>query len=542
MNYLKALYNNLHDPDFLANTLKAALAELTESERSLMQIEIKCFELMMWDGDLAPVIEIGHYRKTDIELLTEAELDYIKGRLISEQDDFLIARYAHILYKRSRDNRHAVKAIKAYREVAKQYLYQLQSKEKNVIDFMGVAEAYANLSLTMKFEIEECRVQLVEWYQHADQGRFYYQSMLDLFASSKLFKQQHLAGYTKAALQYLDQIPDTYDAEDYLEACLRVAQKERADADPVYIAMAENQLKMAAEQQNDATGLAVADCYMKAGQYYKLAKDRLKSDKVLRRLEAHKENVHFDYVESRMSDQNAKILTETISVIAAHILNDYPPSVFIGLALERRILPDLAKYQPSNENAFLSHSRASFFDINVNTHILSEFEQTRQDAFMYMQMGLELTIPPLFKELIRQMEESKRDFVKEGLAFFEGTWFKTELTNPTLDKVSIAYSWMPTVRPAIEILLQLNIENDKMLLTANQQMAFDQLAVKFEGLLRDLCEVANITVTKIIKDKTVAMDINDLLQSEELKTSSTKLIWIFGYMPLRAAAIISEIM
>jgi hypothetical protein len=194
MNYLKMLYNNLHDPDCLASIMEANKAQFTESERSWIQIEIKCFELMMRDGDLVPGIEIGHYKKIDIELLTETELDYIKNRLTTEHDNFLIARYAHILYKRLRDNRHAVKAIKAYRVVTKQYLDQLKSKEKNVIDFMGVAEAYANLSLTVKFDIEECRIQLADWYQQADQCRFYYQCLLDLFASHKLFMQQYLIG------------------------------------------------------------------------------------------------------------------------------------------------------------------------------------------------------------------------------------------------------------------------------------------------------------------------------------------------------------
>jgi hypothetical protein len=71
-----------------------------------------------------------------------------------------------------------------------------------------------------------------------------------------------------------------------------------------------------------------------------------------------------------------------------------------------------------------------------------------------------------------------------------------------------------------------------MLLTAYQQMAFDQLAVKFEGLLRDLCEVGNITVTKIIKDQIVAMDVNDLLQSAKLNSKFDKIdldFWRYAF-------------
>ena len=69
----------------------------------------------------------------DISLLTDDEVSYIRNPLETEIESFLISRYAHLLFKKSKDNRLTKKAIPAYRDLANNYLGQLPTEDKNIL-------------------------------------------------------------------------------------------------------------------------------------------------------------------------------------------------------------------------------------------------------------------------------------------------------------------------------------------------------------------------------------------------------------------------
>lgn len=519
MGYLDVVYSHIGDPDYLSTEIEARIGESTEPDRAYLAIEVKCFKLLLTDGDLEPFFQVGDYKDTDISLLTDDEVSYIKSRLDTETEPFLVSRYAHVLFKKFRDNRLAKKAIPAYHDLAIQYLGQLPTEGKNILDFINVVKAYGLLSLAIKHEIDHCREQVLNWYSLGDQELFYYQMFLDFFAESKLFQQKHLAGCTASALGHIKKDSKNSYLEDYLKVCLAVAQKERVDLKPVYMLMAENQLDIAMDHNDDTSGIIVADCYLSAGKYYKLANEKEKSNAVLRVMQEHKKNIKLSLVSVPMSARNSKILIDSITEIAAWMLNTYTVTVFLGIGVSQRLMPDLEAYKPDRQNDFLNMCKLTVYDINGNTQILSEFEKKRRDSFTYVQSGLELTIPMLFKEIVKQMQDIDRDFVREGFEYFEKTWFQSEISQFILSEDSRPFRWMTSLKPALELLLKINVKNEGYILSVQEQMAFDQLSVKFEGLFRDLCEIAEITTTKVRENQTVAMDINELLQSKELAKS-----------------------
>lgn len=252
---------------------------------------------------------------------------------------------------------------------------------------------------------------------------------------------------------------------------------------------------------------------------YKLANEREKSNAVLRVMQEHKKNIKLSLVSVRMSAKNSKILTDSIAEITSGMLHTYTGTVFLGIAVAQRLMPDLETYKPDRQNDFLNMCKLSVYDINGNTQILNEFEKKRRDSFTYIQSALELTIPMLFKEIVKQMVEMNRDFVKEGFEYFEKTWFQSEISQFILSEDPRPFRWITSLKPALELLLKINVKQEGYILSVEEQMAFDQLSVKFEGLFRDLCVIAEITTTKVRENQTVAMDINELLQSKELAKS-----------------------
>lgn len=527
-NYLEFVYAELMNPDYAAINLRDKLKGCSEDTKFFINIEIKCFELRLDDGDLEPVFLAGDFKQTDIDLLTPEEIQYIKERLGSEDNMFLRARYAHILFKKTRDNRYALQAIPAYHGLASEYFKLLPTKEKNIIDFFDMVEAYGTISTIVKYEVEECRNQITKWYEKPYQHAFYYQCFLKFITQSKLFKPIHLKGFTEKALNYIPQVNDCYDVEDLLEACLALARKELANQQPVYLLMAENQIKLSNGENQDAAGLIKADCYLKASECYKKAKALDKANEVLRLLQEHKKNIKLTSILVRSEISRTD---DAITNIAEYMLNSQPKTVFIALAIDQRLLPDISTFKPDRDGAFLNGIRVSSFDINGNTQVLSDFEKKRRDIFMDVQFRIELLIPFIIKELVKQMEKLDRGFVAEGLDYFSHTWFQNELAKTALSD-KLTYRWMTTLQPALQILLNINRERKENLLTPEEQMAFDQLAIKFEGLLRDLCEMAGLTTIKVREEQTVNKDINDLLQSTELQDKFQKKdldFWLYTF-------------
>jgi hypothetical protein len=193
MGYLKVVNRHFADPNYFSFEIDAQIGEF---------IEMKCFKLLLADGDLKPFFEVGDYKDTDISLLTDEEMTYIRSRLDTATEPYLVSRYAHVLLKKSRDNRLAKKAIPAYHDLALQYLEQLPTEGKNVLDFINAVKAYGLLSVAVKHEVDNCRERVLTWYSLAEQDLFYYQMLLDFFAKSKLFQQKHLAGRTATALSH----------------------------------------------------------------------------------------------------------------------------------------------------------------------------------------------------------------------------------------------------------------------------------------------------------------------------------------------------
>lgn len=517
MNYLSVIYKHIGLDMFLSSTLEKLLADFSEEEQTLLKIEIKCFELMLdHDGDLIPVFVWGSHKRTDIDLLTPDEVVYIDERLKTETHAFLIARYAHILFKKNRNNKYAFQAIGAYDSLAKQYFPKLASQEKNVIDFISVIKAYVLLSLTVKYKLDDCRITINGWYKQPKQSSFYYRCFLDLFANSKLYKKEHVIGFTAGALDHLINIQVSYDIEDYLKACLGLAKKEAVNLLPIYQLLAENQNELAEQQKAESSGMIAVDYYLSAARYYKSAKNLMKSNEMLRLMDTQKKNIKMSVVSSRMDGQELQDFVQSIQTVVKFYVQNSAETVFIPLAIDKRILPSTKSYKPDPQNSFLDYCHVSSFDINTNTHILSEYDKQKQKLFNYYQIGLELTLPLLFGELIKEMKMQQRNFVQEGLTYFEGSWFQIELQKSRTSDFSIVYQWMPMLRPALNLLLENLTEDVNNQLSSEQQMAFDQLAVKFEGLLRDLCQMANITITKVLENQTMMLDINELLKSKEL--------------------------
>jgi len=262
--------------------------------------------------------------------------------------------------------------------------------------------------------------------------------------------------------------------------------------------------------------MIAADYYLSSARYYKSAKDLAKSNEMLRLMNSQKKNIKMSIVSSRMDGQELQDFVKSIQTVAKFYIQNSSETVFLPLAIDKRILPSTKSYKPDPGSSFLDYCRVSSFDINTNTHILSEYDKQKQKLFNYYQIGLELTLPLLFSELIKKMKTQQRDFVQEGLTYFEGSWFQIELQRATTSEFSIVYQWMPMLKPALNLLLGTLTEDLDNQLNSEQQMAFDQLAVKFEGLLRDLCQMANITVTKVLENQTMMLDINELLKSKEL--------------------------
>lgn len=529
-SYLNAICKVADRPEYAYFDLIKLDLQLSPEQAACFQTEIKCFGFMLNDGNLAPVMIFGDHKTTDINKLSAQEILYLKERVGEETNPYLIARYSHMLYMLEKNNFYAQMAADAYLVLAKDYLSKLYTEDRHIIGFMELVAAYCGLCSATKYNIEACKQQIRDWLEISGHHLFYYERLLELIAGSKLFKRVDVIDYTDKAISWFHDYRDDSHSESYLEVCLLIAKKEGSPLKPIYELMGQTQLDLIEDSTHDTSGIIKADRLGTASKFYKLAGDKKRSDELLRELNAHKNTLQLDVISHTMKAEDVATIVECNQTIAEYHLKQHEKTVFYPVALDRRIVPK-ADHSLSDENDFLRAITTSYCDINLNSHKLSQFELNRREYFQGFQMEIESCLPIYFRELIKKMEEQQRDFLAEGLHYFKHTWFSRELQNGYADDPQI-YTWMPMLRPSFEILISANKKDRTGYLDFQEQMAFDQLAVKFEGLLRDLCSCAGITTTKTYEDRIVAKDINELLQSEELKpvfNEEDMRLWQFAF-------------
>lgn len=512
--YLKTIYKHLQNAEYAYFDLIKISPAYDPIEKQHYATEVKCFGLMIENGSLSPIMEWSSGKTTDIFQLSTEEINYLKTRASNETRPYLVARYNHILFLLSKNNSYAHIAIDAYYLLANDYLTKLQSKGYHVNGLSCLVEAYAYLTTSTKYQVDTCKTQLQKWFDETGQHLYYYESFLRLFAEIQIIKRADLNGYTEKCLSIFDKHKTDSHNESFLESCLLLAKKEGVSTKPIYRLMAETQLTLIEETGHDHSGLIKNQRLLDAAKFYKLAGDHQRSKEVLLEANQQKTTIQFDTINHKIGNADMTIIRDCTRVIVLHHLQQHQETVFYPIALDQRIVPKLGKGL-LDENAFLRSVTTSHYDINLNRHRLTDFEVERQEAFHGFQFELEICITIYFRILVKEMDNQKRDILAEGLHYFEHTWFRRELQKGHQDDAEL-YSWMPMLKPALEVLIRANKEDSSQQLTYEEQMSFDQLAVKFEGLLRDLCDLVKINTTKIYENQTVAKDINELLQSKEL--------------------------
>lgn len=512
--YFEVIYEHLENAEYAYFDLVKLDPSNTLLEKQYYDTEVKCFGLMIEKGSLLPIMEFNSSKTTDISLLSTEEIEYIKGRALVEKRHYLVARYNHILFLLLKNNNHAHMAIQAYYSLAKDYFSKLYTEKHHVNGFISLVEAYVNLSISTKYEIVKCKAQLFKWFNQQNQHLYYYESFLRLFVEIKIVKREDLNGYIEKSLNIFESHKTDSHNEDFLEVCVLLAKKEGVSTKPIYRLMADTQLALIKEALHDNSELLENQRLVDAAKFYKLAGDYQQSKDILVEINEHKKTIQFDIISHTIGKTDLDVIKECAKNIAIYHLKQHPETIFFPIALDKRIVPQLGKGF-SEENSFLRTINTSYYDINLNCHHLTDFELDRREAFQGFQFELELSLPFYFSELIKEMSNQKRNIVTEGLHYFENTWFRRILKKGPQDN-SIEYSWMPMLKPALEILIRANNEERRQQLTYEEQMSFDQLAIKFEGLLRDICSLAKINTIKVYDNQTVAKDINELLQTKEL--------------------------
>lgn len=513
--YLETIYSNLDQEKFCYFTIEKQIQNYNDPERTLLTIELKCQGFFLQSGELHPIIEFPNIKIPDIQSFTSGEIDYITQRLETERNDILIARYAHILFLRTKNRTYALRALLSYHNIANNYYEQLLAEKKNIYDFTEIIHVYLKLATSIKYKIDETKSYILDWYAKKNHHLFYYLRFLEIILDSSAFKRVDLMGFTERAVDTWQNNRNYQHDERYMEMCIRLAKKEGYDTKIIYRHLAEIKLEMAEkEKDRDESNVILSECLYEASNYYKLAGEKELSEKYLKKFEDSRSKIKFQVISHEMSRKNMETLKEVYKNIARSYVSHKSNNIFIALTFDKRLLPDLNKIEP--QEPFLSSIRTSYYDLNMNVRVLSEFENKRHQKFGHYKMGLEITLVLLFEELRKQMKDNNRDLLKEGLEFFEATWLNETFQRRFSEEI-IEYKWLESLKPAIEILLNATIQDDKYQLDPTEQMAFDQLAIKFEGILRDICQIAQIVTTKVNNKETIQMDINDLLQSKALE-------------------------
>jgi len=531
------------DPHHIPEFLKKGLTEdVIGQERDNLLTEIKCFEFFFQNGELHPMLESvdkdgNKWCYPEISKFTESEINYLKKRLSSKLHPYPKSRYAHILWLITKHNDFGNIAVNAYKELTSIYFEKSVEGFQLFHEFCQVLHCYHRVSVAIKYDLDECKKELVNWLQNDKLPTTWKDNILDIILDSPLYKHADFQGLTSLMISYITNIDENYFVrERYLKSCLLLAQKEGILNNDIFNHLGENELALANKREDDQSGMILIACYQKAAYYYRMAGNAEMCNKVSSLYTQQKAKLKLNLFQYEFPPEHVKLLNDEHNAIVDKMLSKTEPSPLWYLVLNKGLLTNEKSLEEgareNMKNSFMYFANMQVYDLNNNAKTLKDEDdklahQKSQNYSFHLQLS---TMPIIEKFLYKGVRTGKlnRDSI---MNFFSQTWLSKPLEVFTAGETPETFSWFQLLGPGLfDVVSQLEAQILDKKFNPNFILSIDSLSIKIEGIIRDLLRLSGISVSKIKEGETLELNLEELLREEavtEIFTEEDILLWKF---------------
>lgn len=549
---INTLYEYLENEAFNFNNLSKISSEFRKlrdfyfknSNNDLVkiaQLEMDVFNFIIDDNVLKPVHSGTNDKGEIIEYpsltnFDETSYSYIKERTKNVTNPCLKARYNHLLWLSSaKHNSFAKDAINSYFELLKIYLKkeQLNSKELFSFSILNTIRNLYFLSVNIKHDTDKVIDKIMELVKSEDFETA--SSFLIKFSLIKLisfniqkFQSEQIREIPEIIIKLSDLLKKDYrhfDAIHVLEIGEKIDNLNKTNSYNWYLNIAELYEHLMRISVSNINGIGFCQESIK---YYKLCKNNKKVDEL--------EHI-FGEIKSKLEMSEFKTEIDLKDFIKAadtdsdSIVEENPDQILRILMFNESILPNYSEVERlSKETLSISPIRLlaaeTFHDTQGNPvqHIKEYDEKIYHEIIRNFGMELNtFSIRFLHMIIYKAVSKDKLDSKKIYEFFKINTWFGKTIQKSSLNN-KYEYNWLNLLMPSIhEYIFYLSNVVKNSNYDLNLIMPIDSLALKIEGLIRDLSMLNGGNTFYTTSDKkgrniSKEKDIHMLLYDDSIKS------------------------
>jgi hypothetical protein len=520
--------------------LKHAAGHEDEAEKA--QWEVDCFNFRIQNGELKSMYSLTDDKGQPLEYpaiskLSDKALDYIETRLEAASNPILKARYAHILWASARKHqKYAKQAVDCYLELVKVYEEKDRKdpQEHYGLDVLKSIETASFLAFSINYSTDDIRSEmrrLVKGFNSESISAFVMRARLikHMLEGKAKFPSDSYEGFSQVCLdlaQKLFKEGKFHQAIDIYEAGEKADNKSGLKTHDWNRSIAESYEGLM--NQRVESDLAAIHFCQNAIDYYRKIKDEKKVQELERRYEELRGKQEFKTISHEID------LTEyskKCKEIADKLCAEEPGKIISVLINDKGLLPTYKRMEARAEEigkktVLLHIAPVSITDQYGHTaeHFTTDDEKKYYGILEQYALEINLQKQFLVNELFLKAVQTGKLNIYTVMHFLEKrSWFGKNITKRTIQSETVTYNWLNMIAPSVnEYFNQVQAHFLVPEYAPNFVLAMDSLALKIEGLVRDICSISGITTFYPTKDKqgrniVREKDINWLLREEPIK-------------------------
>lgn len=464
-------------------------------------------------------INPGHIKEVFEEWANTVH-QYLAARIGATKNELLKAKYFHLLYCLTKNNKDINQAIEEYKSALNTCLNNHQDQNRH-IKFKEILDVVIQLTKNSKYKIEELKDQI---HNYLKEPKIYDRMKTWIILSiseSNLFKIKELDYVPQLCIDLSKNETEHRFVEINLEVGLEIAIKLQDIENHKIIneLLGDNEYKQIKSYDGRPESMVVphynSNTYIKIIQYYKNAKNAEKRDKAIVEYNSNKKLCKFLKITSSVKNTNAAELQRVMEELFFAIISSSTSQILAELISGKNLffIPHqlLVKYKVEKEEIPILF-KSVLHDINNNS---KEIDKEEHLAFTTYSVCLSRTISFSTDIIMASLLKNKLTYNKVEKILSGGSFFGEELII-TRDGEDSAYTWFSMIDIGLrDFFKQCN------LLLKNQnpdwRFSIDFLSLKFEGILRDIVGLVDGVITKVDnKGNTSDMLLDDLLRSDAI--------------------------
>lgn len=506
--------------------------ETDENIKRNLNIEILVCDFEFDEGKNQPVYSTTYNDGTVYEYpsysgITPDDYDYLQSRAASVTNDYLIARYNHILWNSPREHNqkqfiNVKNAIEAYYRIVSAYT---PSPDKVEYEYFEIFKNGFALALSVKHMVDEFKALYKKWIFEPDSFGFDMKIILlrhlsNLQQLDKTDFKGALDFLLKCGKQKLQQGVDAHWASDIFAVGLKIAQRTGQETNSWNEHIGDSYVAMALNRKNDDTGMVTMEFYRNAVLYYKAAGATEKVDDTETTLDAVRSKLKMANISIPMSEEEIQILKSGVDEIVQEILEKKSEEIYKHLMFDPRLFPtknSIENISKGSENSFLKFAHTIKFDNNNN--ISKAGEETDKDIF-FRNYGFRIkyNLSLLHKIFLEGFKRGKLNYNTLIEYLKKNSWYAQTLATNDNGGDIVNYNWISVIAPSLQnFFLQFGTEISSPELPSNYVLPIDSLTLKVEGVIREIAKFCKVPTMAVGREGVMRQRyIEDLLSEEPI--------------------------